>query len=160
MNERKVFSGVLSVLLCAAMLWGCGKEEQAGPVTTEPSTQAQVQPETPEDPNDVAVVTPYGTLYHQEQWAANMRTEQAMDGTNVAVSFQGVIGETAYPLFQVIIGSMDADPVGELTDSSGTKREVYIIAEDSLEHPELTAEDLELLYGMQEDINYIIEKLN
>lgn len=158
MNRRKAIAGVLSVLLCLGALWGCGQD--AAPKQTSSSTMAQQSQPEPEDYTSITVTTPYGKLYFNEQWATCMRTEQQMLGETLTVTFKGIIGQNAYTLFHVVVGEHDGECVGQLTDDKGTKRNVYIIVDDSEEYLDITAEEQDQLCAMLEDINFVIEKLN
>ena len=64
-----------------------------------------------------------------------------------------------YPLFKVTIGEGDGSKIGELTDSAGTKRDVYLQLEEIQEDPNLNDGEQNRLYAMQEDLNYLIDNL-
>ena len=157
MNRTGVLAGVLSILVCAGLLSGCGKEAPPNPTGTTAASQPAPEPE---DYTSVTVTTPYGKLYYDEQWSSWMRTEQEREGNNLTVTFKAIVSQKSYSLFRVIVGELDEEPVGQLTDDKGTKRNVYIIVDDLIEDPDLSAEDQNLLYSMLEEVNHVIEKLN
>ena len=64
-----------------------------------------------------------------------------------------------YPLFKVTIGEEDGSKIGELTDSAGTKRDVYLQLEEIQKDPNLNDSEQNRLYAMQEDLNYVIDHL-
>lgn len=170
-----------SVLLCIfcvflLVLTGCTRvddpstnpatQEQIG-TTTEiiQSTQATQQEETvsvteePIDPNCVIVNTHLGNLQYQDQWTEFMQTEQHREGDNLVVSFSAKIGDTDFALFDIIIGELEEEPVGQITDRKGVVRDVYLELKEIVGTDILTENEKNRLYAMQEDINYIIENL-
>ena len=62
-------------------------------------------------------------------------------------------------MFQVTIGDSEDALVGELTDSSGTKRNVYMSVVEIEPSEELSEEEQQRVYAMQEDLNYLIDHL-
>lgn len=114
----------------------------------------------PEEGKDyVSIATKYGELRYQEQWTETMLTAQKTDGDNVVVEFTASVGENTYPLFDVIIGEAEGSPMGEITDGSGTKRSVYFNVKEIGDISALTQDEQNLLYAMQEDVNYILDNL-
>lgn len=136
---------------------------------TQPSQETQAtQPteitepgasESIEDLNVGVVTTPYGTLYYHEQWRTYMQTHQQMEGDTLTVSFLAKINEVEYPLFQVIIGHPDAEPMAQLTDEQGIKRNVYVTVEEYPEYAQLDEGNQRLLYAMQEEVNFVFENI-
>lgn len=138
-------------------------------VTEEP-TEAPTKPaeapteaptEVPTEPDDgrVRVHTKYGKLYYQDQWADFMRTVQTEEGKNLVVSFVAEFDGVKYPLFHLTIGEYDGDPIGQLTDAQGVKRNVFVTMEEIGELSQLTEGEQNRLFAMQEEINFIIENL-
>lgn len=138
-------------------------------VTEEP-TEAPTKPaeapteaptEVPTEPDDgrVRVYTKYGKLYYQDQWVDFMRTVQTEEGKNLVVSFVAEFDGVKYPLFQLIIGECDGDPIGQLTDDQGVKHNVFVAMEEIGELTQLTEGEQNRLFAMQEEINFIIENL-
>lgn len=178
MRRKNIAVCILCVLLLVFALAGCNAEDDT-PAVTEgtPQTEGQVQTEgteqtevagateaadvftEPVNPEVVVVSTEFGDLYYQEQWSEFMRTEQTSDGASVVVTFEAEINGVRYPLFEVTIGEGEGDPVGQITDDAGTKRNVYIRVEEVAESSELTSGEQNRLYAMQEEINYVIENL-
>lgn len=171
-------SVLLCIILCAftLALTGCTRvdapptnpatQEQTGSTTAiVQSTQATEQEETvsvteePVDPNCVIVNTHLGNLQYQDQWIEFMQTEQHREGENLVVSFSAKIGDTSYALFDIIIGELEDEPVGKITDRKGVVRDVYLELKEIVGTDTLTENEKNRLYAMQEDINYIIENL-
>lgn len=153
----------------------------AGSDTTEPTripdetepTQTQDETEPTEIPEEtepteipeetvyggVTVRTKFGNLYYQDQWSDFMRVAQIETDSGLVVLFQAEFDDVYYPLFRLIIGSGEGDPVGQLTDANGVARDVFVIMEEIDDLSELTEGEQNRLFAMQEDINFIIENL-
>jgi hypothetical protein len=69
------------------------------------------------------------------------------------------LNDHEYPLFTVNIGGGEGSEAGKLTDAQGKERIVYIDASEIKEEEELTANEQNRLYAMQEDINYVVDHL-
>ena len=131
--------------------------EQTEPAQTTPTAPPQTTPL-----QDVcSVETVYGELHFQVQWSPYMQIRQEQEGDRVRVYFLARLNEKDYPLFDLTIS---ADPGSEgqlqLTDFAGGKHGVEVNMEETLEHEELDAAGQELLYSMQEQVNFIIENLS
>lgn len=129
------------------------KENQNQTAIAEQNEQDATEPEY------MVIVTEYGDLYYPEQWKEYLKTDQTMDGDSLKVSFSAQINDMEYPMFQVIIGDSEDTEVGELTDSSGTKRSVHMKVEELGQTENLTEIEQQRLYAMQEDLNYVIDNL-
>lgn len=165
---------ILTILLAAAfaaLLAACGGQDtpatdptqtQSGtPVPTlgEPSVPGETDPTEPAK-GDVIVHTDFGDLRYQEQWAQLMKVNRIASQDSVTVEFSTEIGETEYRLFQVTIGGNGGYPAGTITDAAGVTRNVYITMEEIVGSPALDETQLNRLYAMQEEINYILENLS
>ena len=145
---KRKMCAVLAVgaMLFALLLNGCEK--------TEKGTENQVN-----NANDIIISTQYGDLYYPDQWTEFVKTEQKSENDVVVVSFGAEINSKVYPLFEVMIGGEGANSVGTLTDSAGTKHDVYLQLEEIQEDPNLNDGEQNRLYAMQEDLNYLIDNL-
>jgi len=179
---------LMSVLLLIAALTGCGRSEETkttDPLKTETASTPEVQEEEttqsdetpktealpeevpedtqqtqePVDPNVIVVSTAYGNLFYQEQWSEYMKTEQTQDGETLTVTFLAEFNGIGYPLFSIVIGSDEEEPMAQITDANGTVRNAYVLVEELEEHPELTEDEKNCLYAMQEEINYVVEHM-
>lgn len=145
---KRKMCAVLAVgaMLFALLLNGCEK--------TEKGTENQVN-----NANDIIISTQYGDLYYPDQWTECVQIDQSTAGNALVVSFAAQINDVQYPLFKVTIGEGDGSKIGELTDSAGTKRDVYLQLEEIQEDPNLNDGEQNRLYAMQEDVNYLIDNL-
>ena len=158
---------LLALIMLLTAFAGCAG--QGGADVTDPSPEVTVQTEpsadpteteqVPADPNVVAVSTPYGELRYQEQWSEFMKTKQIMDGDTLHVVFAAEFNGLEYELFELIIGESSDEPVTQITDAEGTKRNVYVNFTELVEHPELAEDEQNRLYAMQEDINFVVENI-
>ena len=107
----------------------------------------------------VPVETVYGTLYYQDQWIDYMVVQQQQSGNTLTVKFQAQIADVVYSLFTLTIGEPTEAAIGKITDGSGTKRDVVASMDELGDLSELSEEEKNRLYAMQEDINFVIENL-
>lgn len=137
-----------------------GSDEEANQLTD--STQSNSIPEsnvvTPA-PEYVTISTELGDLYYPEQWSDYLESSQEWENDSLVISFSAKIREAEFPMFQVTIGNSEDALVGELTDSSGTKRNVYMSVVEIEPSEELSEEEQQRVYAMQEDLNYLIDHL-
>lgn len=124
-------------------------------VNKEEATSSAADAESEE----ILIETKYGTLYYPGQWEDYVSIAQNEEDDKIVVSFTATVGDTSYPLFEVTIGGNEGTSVGEITDSEGTKRTVYMHADELNEDPNLTEIEQKRLYAMQEDLNYVIDHL-
>lgn len=129
------------------------KEEKTSSEVVESADVKEDQSE------EMVIQTEYGDLYYPEQWEEYLKTEQTMDNDSLKVSFSAHLGDKNYPMFQVTIGDSEDTEVGELTDSSGTKRTVHMKVTELEGLEELSETDQHQLYAMQEELNYVIDNL-
>ena len=170
---RKPLALILScALLTGTVLSGCGAEETEVSTTTvtteatQPTTAAPeeqsseaTQPEMPLD-EVCTVETPYGELHFQAQYSPYMKIRQEQEGDVLKVFFLAELNGKEYPLFDLTI----SDKTGEddqllLTDDMGVQRSVDVYMADNLEHEELDSSGQQILYSMQEQINFILQNM-
>ena len=153
---KKVMATLIAVLMLSALFSGCALENEESSVPNTSGTYSAVRPE---GNAYVIVETPYGELYYQDQWEEFMRVEQTQDGSVLRVAFSADINAKIYALFTLEIGGGTGTKLGQLTDANGTKRTVYATVHTIAEDSELSADELNRLYAMQEDINYVMQYL-
>jgi hypothetical protein len=128
-------------------------------VGTQPTLDPTVAPTEPTVKNAIAVRTKYGSLFYQDQWEECMVVTQTDDSACVTVVFEAEINEVCYPLFRIVIGEAEGDPVGYLTDAQGSQHTVFVYPDEIGEYAALTDGEQNRLYAMQEEINFLIENL-
>lgn len=115
------------------------------------------------DIQEIQISTPYCTLYFPGTWQDMLRTEQTeLSGENaIVVAFYGKLeGHEEQHVFDIRMEQKKTeDTLSAILCADGEKRYVTTILY-SLDSIEFWAEaDKNLIYAMQEDINYIIDKL-
>lgn len=150
MKRRIILCIVCAIAFCV-LVSGCGKDggAQTGNVEKEGSAVKDY----------IVIETEYGNLYYPDQGTECVQIDQSTAGNALVVSFAAQINDVQYPLFKVTIGEGDGSKIGELTDSAGTKRDVYLQLEEIQEDPNLNDGEQNRLYAMQEDLNYLIDNL-
>lgn len=164
------------IVLLLAMLSGCekgnaapsasdasppaGESEKAEPTGSEP---AGSEPSVPGDfsvtvvEGVIAIDTGYGRLFFPEQWAELLRTEREAGEGYVKITFSAALDGTVYPLFEIAVGDYDGGShVGSLTDGNGVARNVRMELISLRDVTDLPEGELDRLYAMQEDVNYLI----
>ena len=164
--KKRIIALLFGGLIIVSMFAGCGKEkpkdEPSGTgIVITPTESETPQNDVPEEiiSGEPVVHTEYGDLVYHEQWLGFMKTEQKKEGETLTVSFLGEAEGENYYLFDVIIGTSEEAFVGEITDGSGNKREVYAKFYDLEQYTEIASEDFDRLYAMQEDLNNVINNL-
>lgn len=153
---------VISLITSGCALMNIAPQEKADSTVTENDNDNVIPVETAEDrtdSQDIVINTSYGTLFFPDQWEDLISTNEEKVDDNVKVTFSTTINDNTYELFDVIIGEDQEESVGFLTDSNGKKRSVIIQFHEIAVDAELTENEQKRLYAMQEDLNYLIEKL-
>lgn len=125
-------------------------------IPEETTAESTAAPET--EPQPIPVETPYGTLYYQPQWEGLLLTEQTMTDEVLCVIFRTRIGEQEYQLFRISIGVPEAN-AGTISDRDGNRRNVQVSMEELGDLSALTEDQKNMLYALQEEINFVIDKL-
>lgn len=168
---KRLVAAVLVCMVLAAVLAGCRKDDNQPEQTGNPiQTEAAAQTEETQSPgvteataqsglDKVTVSTGYGNLYYQDQWEDMMIVELTDKDTCTVVDFMADINGVRYPLFCVILGRSEGDPVGQITDARGEKHDVFVHMEEIGGIADLTEGEQNRLFAMQEEINFVIESL-
>ena len=174
MGNRRIFTSGLCLILLLSVFTGCGKSEEKKTqapeekpametvMQTEAAMKTEAVAETEEDvqiPYAIAVNTPYGRIYYQEQWAEFMKVEQFSEADVLHVRFAAEINGADYPLFTLVVGAAEEDAVAQLTDADGVQRNVQVHMEEIGDNAGLSVEEQNRLCAMQEEINFVIENL-
>ena len=155
---RKVSAclGIICLLAISSFFAGCSTRSNTQKGNLSASGGQSVQAECEEE---VVIGTVYGDLYYPAQWEEFLQVDQTEDDECVQVAFSGKIDDTVYPLFTIIIGSGDGISAGTLTGKDGTQRTVYVQISEVTGNATLSQIELNRLYAMQEDLNYLIDNL-
>lgn len=112
-----------------------------------------------EEEEGFAIKTPYCTLYYPVKWENQVNTE-IQEGEVITVQFHGQVeGKETLHLFDISFGSDEGDTIGTIDAEDGTKISVNVVLHELLLDESWTDEEKNEIYTMQEDINYIIDRL-
>ena len=152
MRKISACLGITCLLAISLLFAGCGTQKAD-------SSTSDGQPVQTEHAEEIVIGTVYGDLYYPAQWEEFIQVDQTEDDEHAQVAFSGKIDETLYPLFTISIGSGDGAAAGTLTDKDGTQRTVYVQIAEVTGSAALSQTELNRLYAMQEDLNYLIDHL-
>lgn len=162
----KTSVSIVCLLLCLLTVTGCGKkpaQETVQPTEavaeTTPAATEMVSDETEPRYDVVVVSTVYGDVTYQEQWSEHMRVEMQENEGLLTLNFLAEFNGLKYALFDLIIGVGEDEAVAQITGPDGNVRGVGVNFVELGEYPELTEDDQNQLYAMQEDINFVIENI-
>lgn len=160
MKRKRIICFVCAVVT-AFLISGCSENNHLDTDSNQQKGQStQEEAQSGNKIEDYIVInTDFGNLYYPDQWTEFIKIGQATSENTIEVSFDAVINDIQYPLFRVVIGEDDGTKVGELTDDSGETHGVYMHTEEIQEDPNLTEDEQNRLYAMQEDLNYLIDHL-
>ena len=165
------------IVLLLAMLSGCGKETAApsandasSPTAESTAAESERSEPTGSEPTvpgefsvtavdgAIAIETGYGTLFFPGQWAEMLRTERETGAGYVKITFSAELDGAVYPLFEIAVGDHDGGSrIGSLTDGNGVARDVRMELISLRDVTDLSESELDRLYAMQEDVNYLID---
>lgn len=154
MKKGTTFLGIMCLLAISLLLVGCSGSTQEGNKSTSGGQSMQA-----EHAEEVVIGTAYGDLYYPAQWEEYLQVDQTEDDESAQIAFSGKIDETLYPLFTIIVGNGDGVSAGTLTGKDGTQRTVYVQIVEVTGNAALSQIELNRLYAMQEDLNYLIDHL-
>ena len=107
---------------------------------------------------DVKVETKYCDLFFAGKWKDSI-TYEIMEGDyESAVVFYGNCGELTEKLFAIYFGGTDGIPVGVYETAEGYLTDVTMKFFEILQEGK-TAEEADMLCAMQEQVNYLLAKL-
>ncbi len=113
----------------------------------------------PADNGDITIDTRYVTLYFPQKWKDSLYYEIYEDRTYRAAFFCCVGTEEKVHLFTILFGSDEGIPVTDITDKNGTQVSVSIQLTEIIPNDAWSEEERSKILYMQEDVNFLIEKL-
>ena len=137
---------------------------QAAPETdsvdqTQMTPNIQTTVPVASSPADMAIETPYGQLKYPGKWFSSCTTE-ITDADGYMVTFYGVVGNhEKVHLFSVCFGDAAEIPIGAVRDGSGNEVGVGIQPSSFKPGSDWSAEEMNILDEMMEDVNYLIVAL-
>ena len=111
------------------------------------------------DKKDFEIETPHCTLYYPAKWKEQVRIE-TVEGNAFRVEFYGQVeGKEEQHLFDIAFGGEEGYTLGHLITKDDSKIAVNIVSYDFAPGEGWQDAEANIIYAMQEDINYIIDKL-
>lgn len=146
-----ILSVILVILIILAAVLFMKKSENNDVTQSE-----SFSPMGNEEAGDSAMTieTKYCNLYYPARWEQQLETKEKGD----SVSFYSVIGNDTTKLFEVVFGSEEGSLVGHL-DIDGKSVPVCFIFDEIIPESNWDEKVTFSVYAMQEDLNYVIEKL-
>lgn len=108
----------------------------------------------------MVIKTKYGKIYYPKRWHHQLKIEQELDNHFLKIHFYALFQTQQILLFQLTIGDIAGDSIGELKDSQGVVRQVFVDMHSLNELPDLTDQQKEQCYAMQDDINELLKHLS
>ena len=106
---------------------------------------------------DIQVETARGTLLYPGEWGDRIAISCQENEEQCLVTFKAKTEEDPILLFRVVIDANEENAVGAIT-KDGLRSFVHLEMEE-LEQAGLSEKELDQLYAMQEDVNYLLENL-
>lgn len=130
------------------------QQEEQQDETTDPEDVVSTVEQQIEEEEAYVIETDYCKLYYPAKWEANLQTE-IKDEEGYVVEFYGAVeGKDKQPLFNIVFGQ-EADFVIGTIDKDGEAVEVGCTFMDPAVE-EWNTEEADIIYAMQEDMNYLI----
>lgn len=108
--------------------------------------------------------TPVGKLIYPSDRAKYATIREKSEDDSYSSTLYGAAGKNEFQLFSVYVNKSVAESfvLGNITDSSGKTYTISIAIKDLEEDSgwsKASDEDKDLIYAMQEDVNYIVEQI-
>ena len=107
---------------------------------------------------DIFVETPYGGLYYPGKWKEYVRIEISQESVYSVVFYGSVNGKTEQHLFSLTYAGEEGYELGTTVDSQGNDVVVRMIPGELMMGDDWTDEEKEIIFQMQEDVNYLISE--
>lgn len=109
--------------------------------------------------DDICIPTPYCLLHCSAQWADYLTIDKATDEQNYTLTFNCQLNGQQYEVFKVVFGSGEGEPIGKVMLEGETAVEVYLDTADVDAYSGLSENELNIIYSLQEELNYLYSKL-
>lgn len=169
MNLRKILALVLSCVMLLSLAACAGKTEETVPATTQETTlpqETEAAPETtapevtiPQAAPDVAIETPYATMYFPGDWAGFLVTD-AVEGETYTVNFVCQLESgREQPVFSVSFGDVE-EPIGSVKTSDEKNANVGVETVEFAPDDSWTDSEINIVYNMISCLNRVLESLD
>lgn len=145
------------VVMSILFLMGCSTDKKDSDLQAEKDGTEKNEQEVLIE--DFEIETPDCTLYYPAKWKEQVRIE-TVEGNAYRVEFYGQVeGKEEQHLFDIAFGGEEGYTLGHLTTRADNRVAVNIISYDFEPSEDWQDAEANTIYAMQEDINYIIDKL-
>lgn len=162
-SEKTIFYGmqealnyVLETLNLQDPALAMHEQEEAGQSETElPSAEL---PESMKE--DLAMDTPYMELHYPSQWSETLSIIHTEAPVYSVAFFSKVEGHEDVHLFTVFFGGTEGVSLKTIQTADGSVVDVRLLVPEIDLDDTWTDDEAELVYTMQEDLNYLLDKMN
>lgn len=155
MKKKMFLSLTLCIMAFSVLFTGCESLDNQED-SIEEATDNNV--EEREEIEVMGIETSYATLYYPEKWFENLRTEIIDEGTYMVKFYGRVAGKEEQHLFDIIFGESEGYTFGHLQVEE-ENIPVSVVSYNYELGEEWKEEETNIIYGMTEDVNYIIDKM-
>ena len=129
-----------------------------GQLSVEKPDEEEIPAET-ESAGDIVIQTTYGNMEYPGEYRQNLVVDRNFNnGYEVKFYAKMESGEKIH-LFDVIIGGEGESHIGRITAKNGNSGELYITSYEFEPDNSWSEEEIQMILGMQEAVNYTLEKL-
>lgn len=149
------------VEICQYTLDGSWTQEEINAVNSMREALNDVMQKLPrdgEDQGEMTIETPYCPLYYPARWKQYLDV-RVSEGSSYRMDFYGVLNDHEQLLFTLDFGGTEGIHAASLPDSSGNLVELRVIINEFMPDSTWTAADTRIIYAMQEELNYVLNKL-
>lgn len=107
---------------------------------------------------DIQLETAYGQLRFPAKWDTFLMTKQADE--QIVEFYSCVSNHEPVLLFRVLLGIGSDGPSSVITADDGTRTELSIVVEELELDGTWSPEEMDIVYAMQEDMNYLLDALD
>lgn len=157
-NSIIIIVFVISVVLSSVISYNIGYNNASITNSQKNTATSSTQPTT-EAIEEMVIDTPYCKLYYPKKWEESLKVEKKTDQPYTVEFYATINDKDSLHLFDFIFDGKDGVLIGELTTNDGNTVKVNVNSYE-LEIDKLSDDEKSNLYLMQEDINYILQKLS
>lgn len=108
---------------------------------------------------DIVVQMPYGNLRYPGEYRQYLATEVTRDNGRTVIFYAKRNSGERIRLFDLIFGGTGEAYVGQITAGDGTILDAYITSYELSPDDSWSDEEVQIIYGMQEAVNYVLQKM-
>ena len=123
------------------------------PVEEETEPVVAIAPETP----DVAIETPYCTLYFPGEWEELLSVEQVTGDVHTVIFSCKLDADNLIELFRISFG--DKNGIGQVKASDGELVNLSVMSTDIQPDENWTTSQTNMVFGMQEALNEVLQRI-